>query len=434
MNPANTAISAIALCLIMSLIAGLIASLRSYSTAMVISGPLETYLLAGRSLKQAPVVSLLISTSFGINALFYQIWLGYSVGVWSLVIQAAWAFSFWLLAPHVAKIRASKSLHDLLALQFGPWTRVMAALCSLTGFIILMGWEVAICRDTLGGLLASKAGLNATQTTSAASWMSGIVVFGCLLYTVYGGLRGDSGADILQNFMKITGFALILFVLFYLYSSNGIDTYVSALFPSLEKLTSNIGLFALFTNVVFSVCWQFVDASTWQSLIASSKRDERETKNNLRYCGLIVFFAPGVLGTLIGVGLAGFPGIDSDNVLIRAMSITSGDSQFILFIIFFAITSCVMSLVDGLLLAAGYALVIDILRPNSSLTEIDANPIAARKLLALLRCVLITITLLAAWGIHALISTFDLALFSFVYLVTIPPLALIVARSRLVLR
>ena len=51
--------------------------------------PLTEYLLADTALGRFPVISLLLSSSFGLNALLYQIWLGYSVGVWGLVAQAA---------------------------------------------------------------------------------------------------------------------------------------------------------------------------------------------------------------------------------------------------------------------------------------------------------------------------------------------------------
>jgi hypothetical protein len=50
------------------------------------SQPIETYLLAGGSLKRVSIVSLLLSASFGLSSLFYQVWLGFTVGAWGLIV------------------------------------------------------------------------------------------------------------------------------------------------------------------------------------------------------------------------------------------------------------------------------------------------------------------------------------------------------------
>ena len=78
------------------------------------AGTIENFLLGGRTLGKMSIVNLLLSSSFGVNALFYAVWLGFTVGVWGLVIQGAWALSFVLLTPYSDRLRSGNSLHDFL--------------------------------------------------------------------------------------------------------------------------------------------------------------------------------------------------------------------------------------------------------------------------------------------------------------------------------
>src|SRR5690349_9685572 len=72
---------------------------------------LRGYLLAGNTLKKYRVINLLWSTSFSLNGMLYQVWLGYIVGMWGLLSQAVWAASFFWLAKYADTVRANDSLH-----------------------------------------------------------------------------------------------------------------------------------------------------------------------------------------------------------------------------------------------------------------------------------------------------------------------------------
>jgi len=140
-----------------ALVAGLLALVASRAKAGPEGGALSSYLLAGGSLGRTSVLNLLVSSSFGLNALFYAAWLGYSIGLYALLIQVSWSASFFLLAKYAHTIRSHKSMHHLLGHDFGSGTRVVAGLFSLTGMMYFIGWETEIARQTFGGLLASSA-------------------------------------------------------------------------------------------------------------------------------------------------------------------------------------------------------------------------------------------------------------------------------------
>src|SRR5262245_40619955 len=103
----------------------------SRDTEALLDQDMQEFLLAGRVLPSSSVVSLLLSSSFGLNALIYAAWLGYTIGAWAIIIQAAWALSFVLLIPFARSFYGISSLHDLLGSRYGAATKVFAAICSL---------------------------------------------------------------------------------------------------------------------------------------------------------------------------------------------------------------------------------------------------------------------------------------------------------------
>jgi hypothetical protein len=71
-----------------------ILSLLNIKSKVEVGKPIENYLLARGELGKSSIVNLLLSSSFGINALFYAVWLGYTVGFWAIIIQLSWGLSF----------------------------------------------------------------------------------------------------------------------------------------------------------------------------------------------------------------------------------------------------------------------------------------------------------------------------------------------------
>ena len=402
-----------------SITAAGLAFLGSPSRQRKEEGVLGGFLLAGTRLGRSSVISLLLSGSFGLNGLFYQIWLGYTVGAWGLVTQGAWALSFVLLSTRTSKIVQHTSIHDLLGSSFGVVTKVAAGIFSIIGMGYMLGWEVGIGQSMFSGLLTSQDGVgNGAEVGSA--WLAGAVVVAALLYTILGGIRGNAIADILLNGLKIV---LVFGAAMYLVFFYG-DNVVEGLLPSLDKMVENLGYWGLATNIAFSLMWQFVDMTTWQSTIAGKDNPVEDTAWNLKWSGLAVFMAPGVLGTLIGAALVGTEGINAENILSTAIQIVSGSSDILLFLAFASLIACMLSLIDGLLLANAFAIVIDVLHPRKSIDELDQNPKVAERTVLAVRVSLVLIAGIAAWGVQALLGLLGGSLFDFVYVMVITQLAL----------
>ena len=303
--------------------------------------------------------------------------------------------------------------------------RVIAGVCSVVGIMYLMGWEVEIGRQILGGLIGSTGEIAGEQSMTGATWLASGIVFGCLLYTVLGGLRGNASADIVLNLMKLLTIGFITFLLLKWPPTQTQVSFWSAMFPSVATMQENLGWWGMITNIAFSLTWQFVDTSTWQSVIAGVRKKD-DAVWNLCLSGVAIFIAPGILGTLLGVSLAGSPGITAENILVKAVSLAPSVNGMVLFFMFVAVVACVMSMIDGLFLASAYALVVDIMHPNKRLSQLDAVPEEAERLLIRIRIALIFIAIVAIWGARFLINdVLKGSLFDFVYIVIITQLALI---------
>ncbi|HEY6807105.1 MAG TPA: hypothetical protein VI306_26240 [Pyrinomonadaceae bacterium] len=379
--------------------------------------PLSNYLLADNSLDSKSIINLLLSGSFGLNALFYAAFLGYSIGLWSLIIQIAWSASFFLLAPYVGSIQRFRSLHEFLGERFGPSTRIIAALCSVGGLIYFVTWEIAISRATLNGL-----GID-NQLPRSELLILGMIL-GTLIYTTVGGLGGNARANLIQNILKTVVFGFLTFLLVERLVKTGVSVR-AAMFPPAASIANTLGLIGFATNIMFNLLWQFVDSSSWQSFIGGSAAREAELAKSLRSSGVTIFVIPNLLATLLGIALIGTEGIDSNNILVKSLSLLPSVGPLLLFFVFVAVVASVMSLIDGCFLASSYALIIDVLHPNETLASLDKNPQRARRLLITIRVILVVLALAATWGVKYLLDIGNIDLFGLVYVVIIFQVALI---------
>lgn len=417
------AISALAAISIISLVSGFVGGRSGVRDGF--RGPLHEYLLANQGLERQSVVQLLFSTSFSLNGMLYQVWLGYSIGLWALLVQGAWALSYVLLATHVERVREAKSLHSFLGEHFGKSTRILAGLCSIVGFTLLVGWEFNVGKSTFEGLL----NLDPAQSVAPSLVMAltFATVFSSFLYTVVGGLRSNAFANSVQNVVKFVVFSLLIYLL---YKASQISpstlSLQSALFPTFSQLISSLGAFGLITNIAFSLVWQFVDMSTWQSVIASSRKlDVNGARSALRLGGLAVFIAPGVIGTVLGALLSGMAGVTDNNVMTKLVSALPGDSPALLFLVFAALFASIMSMIDGLLLAAAYSFVCDLMHSQESLEQIDMDRTRAERVLTVVRLFVGVIALVGTLGVLiGLVDYLGVSLFDLTYVTIICQLAL----------
>lgn len=386
------------------------------------------YFVASRSLKRPMVISLLVSGSFSLNGMLYQIYLGYKIGWWALLPQAFWACSFLLLGKYGGRISASAGLHSFLGSTFSPSTRTLAAICSVVGLSLQIGWEYSVAKSAFSGLTAPPL------STVANYFVVGAIFAAATFYTMVGGLRSNSVTDMVQNCLKIGCFVILGLLAYGGISANHGPPHWEV--SSASAMITELTISGLVANLVFSLAWQFGDMSTWQTAIAS--RDDGaggDAASALRWAGLWVFIAPGILGTVVGIVLSGQSGLDSNSVLPALLGTISSNPAFVV-LLAVALVAAVMSFIDGVVLAIGYTVVTDLvfrgtvdrhrllLEPT---LEEAASPGYQRALATVMSASRLALIAAAIAGTVLLdvLSRYGVSLFDQVYVVTVAQLALV---------
>jgi hypothetical protein len=378
------------------------------------NSPVFRYFFANRGLGQSSVVNLLLSSSFGVNALLYAAWLGYLIGAWALLIQLSWAVSFFLMGRYARHIGTITSLHDFVGVRFGATTKLTAAICSLVGFVILIGWEVAVAKSTL-------TSIDVTYLSPAATnFLVFAIISVAVFYSLSGGLRANAIWDIVANSIKVIILLGLTAVILLHAVQTSTTSVVSGLFPPFSTVIEKLGFFGLVTNIVFNLSWQLVDNSSWQSVVAGSGRDQFRTRDSLSISGVLVFLTIGFLGTLLGASFSGTPEVTPDNILFAAVQ-SVGISNGIAHVAMLVLISCaVMAFLDGMFMAAAQTIVTDILpmirQKNRSFNESN---------LTTARWTLFSFAIFSAVGTLLFQSLTGMNVFDFVYVVVIAQLSLL---------
>lgn len=184
-------------------------------------------------------------------------------------------------------------------------------------------------------------------------------------------------------------------------------------------------------NVAFSLAWQFVDLSTWQAAIATES-GLNKAKGALQSAGLSVFVAPGILGTVMGIGLSGYPDLTSETVLPALVKLVGGQ-PWIIFILTVAIATCAMSFVDTMMLGIGLAAVTDLMFRSKvdQYNLLQASEVADRahrqgvaKIIGWARLTLLGTAVLGTYAIGWISDWLGISLFDLVYVVVVSQLSM----------
>lgn len=376
----------------------------------------DEYFLASRTLGRRGVVNMLLAASFGANALLYAAWLGYLMGLWALLIQVAWSLSFVLLGTFAAGVGGATSLHDFLGQRFGIATRRSAAICSIVGLAYFIGWEVSVAGTAFEGVQASLPSQGDWWLLSRGGLVIGIAAGVAIAYSALFGRRADAR---LNGFLNVTKGLLLLGVLVAVLVTAGSGGHHVGgdLFPSFGAAVAAVGVFGLLTSLGFNLAWQFVDNSSWQSLNTRRVADPATTARDLRWAGFWAFMTVNGVGTLVGAMLRGVPGVSPNNILsVFADQGARGWTVLLTLAVIVLVVASVVSLVDGMVLSATQAFVVDL-----GLAGRRAVRISLREA----RAIVLIVGVLAAWGVQAWIHALGGSIFNFVYVFIVAQLSLI---------
>jgi Na+/proline symporter len=384
------------------------------------SGPIRGYLLAANELTRFRVMNLLWATSFSVNGMLYQTYLGYKIGLYALITQVAWAASFFWVSRYIETIRRSDSMHGALEHAYHSSIRPIAGILSILSAMALIGWEFNVLESTFEGLITKG---NQSPINQGSLIAVGVIA-SCVLYTIMGGMRANAVADMIQSVLKILGFTLLLGLLIANFMRSGEQAF--AQHPKFDEAVAFLTIGGLLTNLAFSITWQFVDMSTWQNIISgNAKSTPVQAASVMRRSGVLTFIAPGILGTFLGIFLMPVAGVDEGNSVAKAVEVLQPLNAFIALLVFLAIAAAAMSMIDGLLLVSGYTLIMDIVNRRSSLDDLDRDKESAYRILGFVRISFVALAIFGVWGISYLMKLFGLSEFMILYVVVVPAMSLV---------
>ncbi len=374
------------------------------------------FLFARKKLKSPAIINLLLSTSFGLNAIFYAAWLGYSIGIWALLIQLAWSISFFLLIPKSKYFSKVNSLHDLLGQKFDNKTKLIASICSLIGLNYLIAWEVSIDKSVIAPLLPNTS----LPPEIFAGMIIGFFVIVAIFYTINFGIKGNANADKFLNALKMVIFIAICSIAIYEFLKLPREMIISSVFPPISKIVINLGIIGFMTNILFNLSWQFVDNSSWQSIISGSKSKSNASAINLKQSGIIIFFTVNLFATILGITLAHFSNLTPDSLFsATAGIIPQFESIVSLGIIMLSIAS-MMSLADGMILTSALTINVDLFKYFKFAKNYDE-----KIKMKFIKISVVIFGLISVWGISFIFNILNINLFEFIYIIIITQLALI---------
>lgn len=396
-------------------------------SARVRAPTIQAFFWANSSISPLLSPIVILCSSYSLNGILYQVWLGYSTGWISLVTQFFWSCGFIFLAINFEKFSPFLNvgtMHGIIGVQFNQATQRTAAIASVIGFSLLIGWEVSVGVSLFNGLIGGGIWFSVL--------LSYMLVFASILYTTQSGLRGNVRVNTINNGLKTIGLLTPLCAIVFLvpqsraailsWSSYKLSTSDTS--ASVQSLT----IIGLIVNLCFSFCWQMVDMSVWQNL-AATRAAARKGISVLVASALLAFLFPGVVGTVMGVALTSTPELTSDNIIFAFYEKSVAASA--LGVCFLVACGCaILTTIDGYSLAVGQAFTWDIWGGSEARKLIadgaDRESTAADWLIVQRgRAVVLVSTLVGTSVVIGLIHGFAKSVFDVVYFVIIAQMSLV---------
>lgn len=385
-------------------------------------------------MRKPRLIDLLLSNPLSMNGILYQAWLGYVAGWSAVFIQVIWCISYILLATRQSRLQQivhEETLHGNIGTVFGIKAAKAAAVASIVGFTLQVGWELIV------GVSVFKP-LGFSTALQQGILVSSLALIGAV-YTIVGGLRGNAIVNTVQNrTVSACLWGLIAFLAFW--GIHPAQVSGNGLWPvnSFSLLIKELTILGLITNLIFSLVWQFVDMSTWQILAASNRGEEKA----VLYKGAWkIFLYPGVTGTLVGVFLRNIPKLSSDDIL-SSLFIHLADYPWICFLLVAAFVAAMLSTIDGLMLAASQAATWDLFnhqeveeirkheilrRQGAPISVANENKIAEMEdsIMSKVRLWILALAIAGGAVMYSILTALNLNIFELVYIVVIAQMVLL---------
>lgn len=314
-------------------------------------------------------------------------------------------------------------MHGVIGSRFGGIAARVAALASILGFSVLIGWESVVGATLLRQVLKTD---NVFLTFAPI-----LLVAIAAAYTAVGGLRVNARLNAGQNILKSVLLVIAAAVLI-LNAPTGISSLTGPqAMKSLGEAVTVLGGIGLIANLAFSFFWQPVDMLVWQNVAAADSREGGQ-RRALIWAAILVFFFPGFIGSLIGISLTSYSHlgeITDASILTKFVEALSEYTWFGLFL-FVAYIAAMLSTIDGYALAAAQSTTWDLLQREkvTKLLALGAGRTAESddsEVVAYSRIAILFLGLFGSFLVMWMVFERGISIFDIVYFVVVAQMSLV---------
>lgn len=224
----------------------------------------DDFALAGRQVGLALAMATAMATWVTSNTTLVAPQLAYQLGIWGMVGYSFAALGLILFAPLAARIKQLMPMGytsgDFIRLRFGRaawWPFIVISLIYALGWLVSLGMAGGILLQALTGL-DYHIGMS-------------VILFICVGYTLFGGLRAVIATDFIQTVVILIGVVVTAWFLIDKVSLASIHQNLTTHHPKLLDLLFPAALMFLFNNIFFGLGEIFHSNVWWSRALAFRK-------------------------------------------------------------------------------------------------------------------------------------------------------------------
>jgi len=309
----------------------------------------DGFMLAGRNVGMALGSATAMATWVTSNTVMLAPVFALEKGIWGMLAYSTASFGLLLFAPLSARIRQlipkGYTSGDFMRLRYGKFAWVLFLLITV---VYSMAWLVSM--GTAGGKLL--------ETLSGIPYVNGMtmILFVCVVYTLFGGLYAVIGTDFIQSIIILIGVVLVGALVLVKTDMSQVYQSMELNQPSLINVLMPVALLSLFNNMFFGFGEVFHN-NVWWSRAYAMRKDV--APRAFFVSGLLWFPIPIAAGFIaLSASALGINVVDPNTVGPLVASSVLGKSGAIL--VFIVVFCSLASSIDSLLAATSDLLVEDV--------------------------------------------------------------------------
>jgi len=309
----------------------------------------DGFMLAGRNVGMALGSATAMATWVTSNTVMLAPVFALEKGIWGMLAYSTASFGLLLFAPLSARIRQlipkGYTSGDFMRLRYGKFAWVLFLLITV---VYSMAWLVSM--GTAGGKLL--------ETLSGIPYVNGMtmILFVCVVYTLFGGLYAVIGTDFIQSIIILIGVVLVGALVLVETDMSQVYQSMELNQPSLINALMPVALLSLFNNMFFGFGEVFHN-NVWWSRAYAMRKDV--APRAFFVSGLLWFPIPIAAGFIaLSASALGINVVDPNTVGPLVASSVLGKSGAIL--VFIVVFCSLASSIDSLLAATSDLLVEDV--------------------------------------------------------------------------